>query len=82
MSRLLCPGTNYLRGWFGPKTGLNEVRRQFFTLLGLEPSYVGHPAPNTPPGFHFMRVVMMKCISVVTWRIAIETLKEFIKKLK
>jgi hypothetical protein len=31
-----APGTHWTGGWIGPRTGLDDVGRTFFTLPGLE----------------------------------------------
>jgi hypothetical protein len=39
------PGTPWIGGWMGPKTGMNYLeKRKFLTLPGLEPRPLGRPA--------------------------------------
>jgi hypothetical protein len=39
------PGTHWIRGWVGPRTGLDDVeKRKFLTILGLELRPHGRPA--------------------------------------
>jgi hypothetical protein len=40
-----APGTHCIRGWVGPRAGLDDVeKRKFFTLSGLELQPLGRPA--------------------------------------
>jgi hypothetical protein len=39
------PGTHWIRGWVGPRAGLDDVeKRIFLTLPGLELRTLGRPA--------------------------------------
>jgi hypothetical protein len=31
-----APGSNWIGGWMGPRTGLDDLKRKFLTLPGLE----------------------------------------------
>jgi hypothetical protein len=43
------PGTNFIGGWVGPRTCLDDVeKRKFLTLLELEHRPLGRPAPSQP----------------------------------
>jgi hypothetical protein len=40
-----APGTQWIKGWMGPRAGLGDVeKRQFLTLPGLELPALGCPA--------------------------------------
>jgi hypothetical protein len=40
-----APGTHWIGGWLGPRTGLDDVeKRKFLTLPGLELRPFYHPA--------------------------------------
>jgi hypothetical protein len=39
------PGTHWIRGWMGPRTGLDDMEKwKLLTLPGLELQSLGHPA--------------------------------------
>jgi hypothetical protein len=39
------PGTHWIEGWLGPRTGLDDVeKRKFLTLPGLKLRHLGCPA--------------------------------------
>jgi hypothetical protein len=40
-----APGTYWIEGWVGPKTGLDDVHRQILSLPGLELPPLRRPAP-------------------------------------
>jgi hypothetical protein len=37
------PGTHRIGGWVDPRAGLDDLKREFFTLLGLELRPLGRP---------------------------------------
>jgi hypothetical protein len=39
-----APGTHWIGGWVGPRAGLDDEKRKFLTLPGLEPRILGRPA--------------------------------------
>jgi hypothetical protein len=38
------PGTHWIGGWVDPSAGLDNVKRKFLTLPGLELRLLGRPA--------------------------------------
>jgi hypothetical protein len=41
-----APGTHWKGGWMGPRTGLDDMKRKFLTLTGLELRPLCRPARN------------------------------------
>jgi hypothetical protein len=60
-----APGTHWIGGWVGPRTGLDDVeRRKFLTLPGLELRPLGRPARSQSlyrlsRGLHTIRPILV-----------------------
>jgi hypothetical protein len=59
-----APGTHWIGGWVGPRTGLDDVEmRKFFILPGLELRHLGRPVRKDcalpTPNYN---LVLLNCI--------------------
>jgi hypothetical protein len=41
-----CDSTHWIRGWLGPRAGVNMKEKNLCPLLGIKVRFPGHPAHN------------------------------------